>query len=146
MFRIEPVAGPAAFRTYQFVAPVSTHWAPATCAEVDCPDYLLGWRTVVDESKELGERQAHFIRHDAERRHVEARQPDGLTTFTFEAGQRCYGGQHQRRLDRAERFFIRGGDHRGNPAGIRPAEVSAQSWVDDFGEHQDRLTAAIERG
>ena len=146
MFRLDPQMPAAAYRTYQIAAPLSTHFRPATCAEVNCPAYLHGFQTSVDESADLGQRQAHYIRHDATRRHTERRAETGLTVFEFEAGQRCFeAAGHRARVDREERFLIRGGDWRGNPRGDR-REVSATSWVDDFGEHQETLANVFEKG
>jgi len=146
-FRLPPAMPAAAYRTFQVVAPLATHFVSATCAEADCAEYLLGWVTTVDERTELGERQAHFIRHDRERRHFEERRPDGLTAFTFPPGQRCFrSGDHRRRLEREEIFVMRDGDWRGNPLGTAPVRVGVTSWVDEFGEHQERLAEAHERG
>jgi hypothetical protein len=147
VYRLDPVGPPQAYKTYTIAAPLNTHFVPATCAEAGCPHYIEGWQTAIDEATELGQRQAHYIRRDSGRGYTEQRLPTGLTLFTFPPGQRCFAsGDHKRRLEREERFIIRGGDYRGNPAGIPRAEVSATSWVDDFGEHQDRIAAEIEKG
>jgi hypothetical protein len=146
--RIPPRMGAAAYQTYQIIAPRSTHWRPATCEEVDCAAYLNGFRSTFDEATELGQRQAHYIRHDKSRRHVEERTPEGLTAFTFEPGQRCFkAAEHQVRLDKPERFFRRFGDWRGNPTGQRPYEhTAAEFWTEDFAEHQQRISDQIEEG
>jgi hypothetical protein len=137
----------AAYRTFQIAAPLSTHFVPARCDQVDCPEYLNGWVTAVDESTDLGQAQAHYIRHDRERRHFEQRRPDGLTEFRFPAGQRCFrSGDHKRRLEREEIFVMRDGDHRGNPLGTSPVKVGATSWVDAFGEHQEKLADEFGKG
>ena len=145
-FRLPPAMGPAAYKTYAVSAPLATHWVPATCGEVDCPAYVNGFTTTVDETAELGQRQAHYIRHDRTRSFAESRQPSGMTRFTFPPGTPCFGGRHRRRLEREERFLITGGDYRGNPRGERPVELAPQAWTDDFGEHQDKLAEALERG
>jgi hypothetical protein len=144
---IQPLAGPAAYKTYEIRAPRSSHHRRATCAEADCPNYLLGWRTQVDETSELGQKQAHYIRHDSGRRFLEEQLAPQATVFTFEAGQSCFASdQHTVRLDRPELFVVKGGDWRGNPLQTPAAVLNPGSWVDDFGEHQERLTALIERG
>jgi hypothetical protein len=145
MFRLDPVAPAAAYQTFQVAAPLSTHWRPGTCAEAGCTAHLHGWQTSVDETTDLGQRQAHYIRHDTTRRHTERRADTGLTVFAFEPGQTCFGGQHRIRLDREERFLIRGGDWRGNPRGDR-RETTAAGWVDDFGEHQETLADQFGKG
>lgn len=147
MFRIEPNMPPGAYQTFQVSSPIQTHWRPATCAEAECPHYLSGWRTDIDETTDLGAAQAYYIRHDRSRRHVEDKLPDGRTSFTFEAGQPCFqASQHKVPLGRPELFVVRGGDWRGNPTGESYQHTSAESWLDQFACHQDKLAETIERG
>lgn len=147
MFRIAPSAPAGAYKTYQILAPAQTHYRPGTCVEVRCEAYLGGWRTVVDETTDLGQKQAHYIRHDRTRRHVEEQLLDGRTSFWFGPGQVCFrAGEHRVRLDRPEIYVVRGGDWRGNPGGQRRQHANAADWVDDFAEHQDRLKTAVEKG
>ena len=129
-----------AVRTYRISAPLSTHWQPATCEQVDCPNHLNGWRTIVPADSP----QADYIRHDRTRGHTETRD-GGLAVFTFAAGQTCFA-THKRRLDRDERFLIRGGDWRGNPRGEPTRELTAEQWRDNFGEHQETLADRIKQG
>lgn len=144
--RIMPGLPAQAYKTYQIIAPPATHWRPATCEEAECGAYERGWRTLVDETSELGQRQAHYIRSLSGRRFVEARNAEGLTEFVFEAGQRCFA-QHQVPLEREPFYFVRGGDWRGNPSGVQPYQhARGEHWVEDFAEHQARLNDAIERG
>lgn len=171
--RAQPVGPAAAYKTYQVTAPLSTHFRPATCAEVDCAAWRHGWRTVVDERTDLGMAQAAYIRAEcvsaslpaspagrARRRYTEHRDEHhlmdgtgltagsvtGLTTFEFAAGQPCFA-KHEVPLERPELYIVRGGDWRGNPRGT-PARrhTTAEDWVEDFAEHQDRLRTALERG
>lgn len=131
-----------AMKTYQAAAPLSTHFRPATCAEVDCPNYLNGWTVHVEI---LNPAQLHAIRTSAYK-YAEHHVAEGRTLLIFEAGQPCfYAGSHRIRLEREARFFIKSGDHRGNPDG-QVAELSVSSWVDDFGEHQERIAEQAERG
>lgn len=148
MNRIEPAMPAAAYKTYAIVAPRSTHWVAATCAEAECAHHLYGWQSVIDETSELGQRQAYYIRKVSGRAYREERRPDGLTTFTFEAGQPCFNAaKHRRRLDRPELYIVRDGDHRGNPRGTAPRQhVRAQDWVEDFAEHQQGLADEIKKG
>lgn len=142
--RCEPALPVTAMKSYQILAPRATHYRPATCAEYECPDYLHGWRTIVPADSPAAE----YIRHDRTRRHTEQRQPGGLAEFTFEPGQRGFAGpahDHVLPVGRPERFIERGGDWRGNPRGdVR--EHTADTWVDSFANHQDRLHTALERG
>jgi hypothetical protein len=141
--RIEPAAGPEAFKTYGIRAPLSTHWRAASCAEVECEHYLNGWRTIVPADSP----QAEYIRRRSGRKFTEERQPGGLTEFTFPAGQPCFqASAHRLRVEREERFLIRDGDHRGNPRGTPVRELRPDDWADDFANHQDKIATQFERG
>jgi hypothetical protein len=141
--RIEPGLPPAATQTHRVLAPLATHWRKATCAEVACPEYLHGWRLRVEG---LEERDVHVATHCG-RKWQRVPVAAGETWLVFEAGQPCFqASAHRIRIEREERFFLLGGDHRGNPRGTPPLELSAGSWTDDFGEHQDQLSTAFERG
>jgi hypothetical protein len=145
-FRVEPALPVTAVKTYAIASPLATHWRAATCEEAECPHHLFGWVTAVDERTDLGQAQAHYIRKDSGRGFTEERGPDGLTRFTFTPGQRCFAsGSHRVLLDRPERFLERDGDWRGNPTGRR-IEHSVDGWLDSFGEHQERLAEALEKG
>lgn len=145
-FRVPPALPAAAMKTYQIAAPIATHWRDATCEETDCPHHLNGWRTAVDENTGLGQRQAHYIRHDRSRKHAEERQGLGVTVFTFEAGQTCFR-PHRLPVGRPERFLVTGGDWRGNPLGTPPREhTRPEHWVEDMQETLDEIRTAHERG
>ena len=136
-----PLMSPDAYRTFQILAPVSTHFRKATCAEVNCPEYLNGWRTIVP----AGSDHADLIRSLKGRYHFTEQALPGLAEFTFPAGQACFQAvNHRIRVERDERFIIRGGDRRA--AAGRVHEVSSASWVDGFGENQERLRALEQRG
>jgi hypothetical protein len=80
------------------------------------------------------------------RRYVQTAVDGGLIEFTFEAGQTCFqASQHKVPLERPELYIVRGGDWRGNPRGTAPRQHSGpDSWLNDFGSHQDRLSRLIE--
>jgi hypothetical protein len=143
---IQPNMPVTAYKTYRILAPVSSHFRPGTCAEADCPHYLGGWQSIIDESTVQGQEQAHYIRKLSGRSFKERRNEIGLTVFSFEAGQKCFGGQHQVRLDRPELYVVQDGDWRGNPTGRVRRHADAADWVDDFGEHQQRLADLREEG
>lgn len=142
--RITPAMQPGAYKTYQISAPAQTHWRPATCAEVDCPAYLHGWTTTVDESTKLGQGQAYYVRRQSGRGFTEQRGQGGLTVFRFEAGQACFASQTHQMQVRPEHYLIRPGDWRG--LGEARQVGSARAWVDDFGEHQERLADRLGQG
>lgn len=146
--RIDPKLPASAMKTYSILAPTPTHFRPATCAELDCPQHVHGWLTTVDERTDLGQGQAYYIRKQSGRRFTEVRTPLGLTEFTFEAGQRCFrAGEHQTRLERPEIFVVRDGDHRGNPRGTATRRhASAADWQDDFASHQQTLADKFQEG
>jgi hypothetical protein len=143
MFRLDPKLPAAEYKTYSIVSPLSTHFRRGTCEEAGCLAHRHGWQTAVDESTDMGQRQAHYIRKVAGRRFTERRTELGLTAFTFEAGQRCFA-EHQVSLERPELYLVRGGDWRGNPRNETRRHSGPDSWVDDFATHQDKLARAAE--
>lgn len=135
MARFVRRVGPEHYQTWQIAAPRSTHWRSATCAEVDCPNYRNGWKTIVPAGSDLEDLARRSGRAFAEK-------PDGnLIEFTFHAGQPCFrAADHRMRVERPELFVVRGGDARGNPRGIRPKVYDKPyQWVDDMHTHLDRL-------
>lgn len=135
-----------AMQSYEIKAPPG-HWRPASCAEVDCPAWRLGWRTVLDERLADHAPKAHYIRTASGRGFAEHRDESGLTVFEFEAGQTCFSASDDahRVQSRPSLYLVRGGDWRGS-TGLMRRHTSPESWVSDFGEHQDKLLAKIERG
>ncbi|QYN26685.1 hypothetical protein [Amycolatopsis sp. DSM 110486] len=126
---------------YRIASPLDTHFRVGTCEEDRCSAYLNGWRTVVDETTQLGQQQAAYIRADRTRRHVESSElVDGAarTVFTFEAGQRCFR-THRVPLDRPELYLVEG-------TGFRRVHSGPDPWVDDLNTNQARLSALINRG
>lgn len=147
--RITPNLPASAYRTFQIASPLSTHWRPATCAEAECANYERGWQSLIDETTELGQRQAYYIRKQSGRKFTEDKdwQPP-LTLFTFDAGQSCFSSDgHKVPVGRPEHYLVRGGDWRGNPTGMSPRKHSkAEFWVEEFQENQDKLIRQRERG
>jgi len=147
------VIPPTVFKTYQIAAPLRTHWRKVTCAEYECDAYLLGWESHIDESTELGQRQAYYIRSVCGKRFAEHRTDAGITVFAFEAGQEGFASrkasedhsQHYLPLEREPVYSERGGDWRmriGTPRTYNRAD----DWVDSFANHQDRLAETFRRG
>jgi hypothetical protein len=143
--RIGPALPPEHMTTYALKAPLATHFRPATCAQVDCSNWRHGWRTLIDELTELGQRQAHYIRKQAGRAFTEY--PDGgITVFEFEPGQECFA-QHQRPLEREPLYLVRGGDWRGDPRGTGArVHASGEDWVEDMQTSLDKTRTRAERG
>lgn len=144
--RLAPRLPAGRMKTYSITSPLPTHWRKATCAEVDCPAYASGWKSLIDESTELGQKQAHYIRKQSGRGFTEQRE-GALTAFVFEAGQPCFGADaHKLPTGRPELFKVRGGDWRGNPRGESRTHTRAADWVDDFANHQQALADRLARG
>jgi hypothetical protein len=134
-----------AMKTYRVSAPIPTHFRPATCAEIDCPHYLHGWRTRI-EHIESDPAVLHTARNSG-RRYTEVQVAEGETYLVFEAGQKCFGASdHKTPVGKPELYLIQGGDHRGNPLGTKPRLLTPTSWRDDFGEHQENLADRIKEG
>lgn len=145
MFRIQPQMPVGAYKTYTVTSPLSTHSRAGTCEEADCVNHATGWRTAVDESTDLGQQQARYVRSDSGRACTEYRDETGLTVFEFQPGQQCFTA-HRIPLEREPFYVVRGGDWRGNPTGERRQHARADDWVDDFATHQDRLADRLGQG
>ena len=144
--RIPPRAGPGAYKTYGWSAPLATHWRVASCVVVDCEPYRNGWTSTADVGTELGQQQAHYMRHDRSRSCREEQISDRLVAFVYPPGNRCFlQGEHRAPVGRPALFSVADGDWRGNPTGNRRVHSTAEAWVEDFTEHQDRLVQARQR-
>lgn len=141
LFRVDPALPVHAYKTYAIATP-SDKLVRAACEQVGCAAYRNGWESVIDESTELGARQADYIRLYSGRTFRERRTDAGLTAFRFESGQRCFA-EHQ---TRPEVYGVRDGDWRGNPTGQARLHTRPTDWVEDFGEHQQTLADRLERG
>lgn len=148
VFRVDPPAGPEAFKTYQIVAPLGSHFRKVTCQQLQCQGWKHGFRSVIDVTTELGARQADYLRSKVHgRTFTEAKAGEGLVAFTFPPGQACFRSeQHRVALDRPAVYVVRDGDHRGNPLGTAPVRRNAADWVEDFGEHQQMIADRREKG
>lgn len=140
--RFAPAMPSQAYNTYAINAPKRTHRRPATCEEAECAAYLHGWETIVPSDSP----QADYIRKDRTRRHIETADWDpGMASFTFKSGQRCFAyTQHTVPNGRPPAYRVLHGDWRG--AVLLRKHTSAESWVDDFATHQDRLATTLQRG
>ncbi|MFI9079118.1 hypothetical protein ACIGW8_22055 [Streptomyces sioyaensis] len=139
--RIEPNMPVQAYQTYSITVPRDTA-VRAACEQVGCEAWRHGWESVIDERTPLGQQQAAYIRTQSRRTFREQQRGDGLTVFRFEAGQRCFA-EHQ---TRPEIYAVRDGDWRGNPTGRTRQHTRAADWVEDFGEHQQRIADQRKEG
>lgn len=134
---IVPRLAPNHFKTYEIIAPLSTHYRKATCAEVECAQYVNGWKTIVPSDSP----QAQYIRTQSGRKFTEKRgESAGLAEFAFAPGQQCFGSdRHRVSLEREPLYVARGGDARGNPLRERRVHANAGDWQEDFAGHLDRI-------
>jgi hypothetical protein len=143
MNRIQPQGQVQDYKTYQIVSPLSTHWRPATCAEVDCMNYLKGWRLRVEGLPPEMVHTAKTCGRKFTELHVSATE----NWLVFEAGQPCFRAQqHHKLLDKQEIYVVRDGDFRGNPTGAVRKHTSPEFWREDFAEHQEKLARQIQQG
>lgn len=143
MNRIPPQGRVQDYKTYQVMSPLSTHWRPATCAEVACPDYLKGWKIRLEG---LPAEMTHAARTTG-RKCTELDVSENEHWLVFEAGQPCFrAGEHKALLDKQEIFVVRDGDFRGNPTGSVRKHTRPEFWVEDFSDHQDKLARQIQQG
>ena len=138
--RIQPQGPPRAYKTYSIDRSRETHTREATCVEVECTAHVNGWQTFIDESDDKGAAQAYYIRRESGRGYVEEFNEHGVTVFTFGAGQVCFSSGdnvHRISLDREEFYAVQRGDWR--RFGQKFTHSSPDSWLNDFGSHQDQL-------
>ena len=138
--RVAPQLPVGAMQTYQAVA-TSDQMVVVACATADCQAWRYGWETKVDETTDLGKRQADYIRRESGRTFAELKAGDGLTVFRFEPWQRCFADHRTR----PARYLVRRGDWRGD-LGTTREHVDVGDWVEDFAEHQDDLADRLRKG
>lgn len=142
LFRPDPKLPVTAMKTYSVRMPVASHFRKATCAEVDCPAYLNGWRTVLTDGQvdmiDALRASGRQFREDV----------DGqVHTFWFEPGTPCFRAtEHRLSLERDPILTVRAGDWRGNPSGWVQRHTRAEDWVEDFALHQQRVADQAEKG
>lgn len=143
MNRIQPVGRVQDYRTFQILAPTSTHRRPATCAEVNCPHYTGGWRVRVEG---LPPEMLHAATTSG-RKYTELHVAEGENWLVFEAGQKCFRSAHHTvPLNRQEIFIARDGDWRGNPTGHVRKHTRPEFWLEDMQENQGRLADLHQKG
>lgn len=144
--RMTPGMDARFYQTFQVTSPIATHTRKGTCEEVECGAYLRGWKMQIDLNTELGQKQAHYIKHLSGRSYTVDGQQDGLVTLIFKPNQDCFA-EHRVPLDRPEIYRVKGGDFRGNPLRtVTRVHKKPEFWVEEFAENQDKLKSAIEKG
>lgn len=138
--RLLPVGPASAYKTYVVDSPTDVS-VKAACEQVDCAARRYGWDSRIDESTELGARQAAYIRYQSGRTFTEYRTAEGVTVFRFPGGQRCFQDHHTR----PETYRVLAGDWR-QYGGLIYRHTRPADWVDDFGTHQQQLADRQARG
>lgn len=136
--RIVPRLPVEKMQTYRIARPVQTHTRPGSCADVDCPQWANGWKTILPVEHVMvpalrrAAMQAVDL-GDGRRRKCVVEAEDGRTVvFRFEAGQPCLkASEHRVRLDRPEIYLVRGGDWRANTGLVR-RHTRPEHWVEDM--------------
>lgn len=129
-------------QTYSITAPLATHFRKASCEEVNCPDFLNGWRVRKDA---LNPQMLHTATHSG-RSYTELHVAEGENWLVFPAGQPCFkASQHKLPIGKPEIYYVRGGDQRGNPLGTKRIHIKPEFWVEDFAENLDNIRTAQER-
>lgn len=126
-----------AFKTYSVKMPIASHFRPATCADVECRAMTYGWKTTIDITKELGQKQSHYIEHQSGRRFIKHALGQGMVEYSFPPGQRCFG-RHVMSLEREPLFIVRNGSRRAARGDVR-RHANGDDWVDDMSAHLDRI-------
>lgn len=120
-----------------------------SCLEARCEQYERGWVTVVDESSDLGQKQAHYIRKESGRGFTECRSeeadehlggegisiPPGMTVFIFAPGQPCF----QEHRDR-EVVFVH------EKRGATRVHANPLDFNEHFNEEAYKVGREIEKG
>lgn len=144
LFRVKPAGPSAAYKTFRVRQPLDTHFRVATCAEVDCEQYVKGFKIPTDPATQRGQRQAYLIRESG-RPFRCVRLPAGIVEYHFAPGTRCFR-PHYRSLFREPLTLVQRGDWR-TPARARDTRaMPAGEWLDRFGTHQQAIADQVSRG
>ena len=90
---------------WEIISPPATHYREARCWEVDCPQYLRGWQTILPRTDIQNIAYIKSLRL----RYREEKNDPLLVTFFFEPGQECFAGrlgQHKLSLSRPPLFTV----------------------------------------
>lgn len=145
--RITPQIPSHLMRTYAVRSPLQTHFRRATCAEIDCPDYLHGWYLKIEGTPlDL----LHIARNSGRKYTIGelvASSGEMFKAYIFEAGQACFReSTHVKSLERPEFFYEGRGDHRSFSTRNAFKFDRPDQFVDSFATHLDRLKQDLERG
>lgn len=118
---------------HRVVSPKATHSRPATCKEVSCEKFLLGWTTTLPVMSDLCAVIRFGTLAEGGERHFTEKTEGTIVTFTFQAGQTCFNAaEHTKSLERTP-FFLKG--TAGHLRRQEPLE-----WLDNLGNKLVRGT------
>lgn len=140
-----PNLPPLAYQTYRIASPIATHRRPASCAEVECDAWRFGWSSRLDQRTPMGKVRAEYIRHGSGRQFREVTEDDGQTRFDFPPGQDGFGHEHTV-LIRPETYVVQVGDYRLPHRQLLRRHTRPIDWVEDCGEHLERVRTEYQRG
>lgn len=145
--RMTPLMPTQAYKTYAIRKQLTTHYRPATCAEVDCPDYIHGWYLKIDGTPQD---LIHIATHSGRKYTVGelwSGTGEAFKALIFEAGQPCFRStEHVKSLDRPEFFYAGRGDWRSFTTRKASQFDRADQFVDSFATHLDNIKTKLERG
>jgi hypothetical protein len=128
-------------QTFSIEQPLESHFRAATCEEVDCPHYLMGWVTVLDPgdpshwpliraARESGRRYEEMRSEEAGER-TGRDLAAGMLAFVFPAGQRCFR-PHYLPIGREPLYVHTRGDR-------RRVHYRGEHFNEDFNEEAYRI-------
>ena len=144
-FRPNPKLPTGFYKTYRVASPISTHYRPATCAEVECKAYRDGWTY---KKADLERENLLYTVTHAGKRYREMTLDDSSDVYlVFEPGQVCFqAATHRISLQRPEFYFAGRGDYRSFSHRRAAQFDKPEDWVDSFMHHQEIINRVVEEG
>ncbi len=144
--RIQPRLPVRLMQTFKVSRPLATHTRPATCEEVQCPDFINGYqvRLPFADDRITLLKAAAYGRVDGMQRAIHEVTCIGDAERTFILSGPCLKATtHRVSLERPENYLVRGGDWRANTGLIR-RHTRPELWVEDMSETFDAVRRRIE--
>lgn len=135
MTLLTSVANPLTHKRYVLKRPLGTHWKAISCREAGCSHYEHGWETILSP-RQL--REIDYIRNRCGR-HFTEKMEDGVITFSFPPGQKCF---RQHRIPYTEMPAI-------SLISNRQGQLNKVEWnrfTDDFNENSYRINKLRKEG
>ena len=140
----EPKIVAAGHKVHAMDWPLETHWRKATCKEIACTKYVMGFTTLLDETQPKQAEAAGWIRYKSGLKFAESKDDAGqLTRFEFPSGQECWEGSaglHRVKTGRPEELSL----HRVNK--VPYAFIKGIDFNESMNEENYQVQRLIERG